>query len=193
MHNVLFLTVLRHVSAFLKVKRKRLRTNVSNRKPMNNSFQISLVTPKPLNNDDEQMCVTQNFLCLWTFDCLQQDRMTLKPAEAIRSVPTQLQRYWLPDFANMPSNDLRVVRLDAGNKAWRVDSIKQIVSGKEKKRSRNFFILHQPKGSREVIQTVAILLVLRRWIKEFKDTQHLVETRCRLRCKASRSKVATLL
>ena len=150
MHNSFFLTVLRHVSVFLKVKRKRPRTKECSRKPMNNSFQISLVTPKPLNNDDEQICVTQNFLCLWTFDCLQHDRMTSKAAEAMPSIPSHLQRYWQPSLANMPSNDLRVVRLDAGNKAWRVDSIKQIVSGKEKQSQEiSLFCINQKvKGSR---------------------------------------------
>ena len=40
---------------------KSARTHDCSRKPMNNSFQISLLNPKPLKKDDEQLGVTQSF------------------------------------------------------------------------------------------------------------------------------------
>ena len=71
-------------------------------------------------------------MCLLTFECFQHDRMTSKPAEAMPSVPSHLQRYWQPSLPNMPSNDLRVACPDAANKARPVDCIKQILFAREK-------------------------------------------------------------
>ena len=60
---------------------------------------------------------TWQILCPLNIQCLQDCRMTWKPAEGVPSVPSYLQRHWLQDLANTSANDLRVARVDGGIKA----------------------------------------------------------------------------